>query len=1496
MSLMARFVRLTTWGKTMLYPAWKDELIALVNAKNNSSFTSTDLDFSITEQKPNGDIAVKITPNEGVSYYGSRTIHYTRRDPQKAVLGVPLTLLVNSSLTLGNIIAMIQDEYGLTFDAAVDFAESTLSQHVDFESMGLKELVIPIAGSSMVWVGELSLMVADDALQLTSIIAKGDLTSISYWDADRITTKTSLDLITRALPPLPVYNLQFAKVGEVLNSYYTTRIVALMWEKLAGLGDLTQQQFTNVMRNAISGPISDISVVDGVTMLALPVPPQHARFQGTVYIPVRDMGEGVLNMTITHENAGLMNLPIPHYRGTQTTVQSGIDAYVCEVPLNTGLSIHVFVDGKPVQVTNRYGALMIGDPGVGEHTVRVYGPPQAWYWSALYEKFTIQSPFVPAAWQLLPDFNDNYYHGLFGYANYLTDIDDDILKYCGEATDLSYVFYSCSNLARIPASLFAYTPKVRSLAHAFDSIGTWNYATKIPIPAGLLDPMPDLEDASFLFYNASTVSEVPSRLLADKPNLNNVLSTFQNTGSALTPKTPVPLDVLDGSTAKITKLISFMENTGTSVITREFFAQFPELVTAAGVFASTYVSEIPADLFDDQPKLTNVNSCFAQLLNLTSVPEHLFDLHEDLEYANSMFAGSGVLEVPPQFMAKCNKLIAMDRIFEGAKGISTVPENWLSNFPLLQSVTYMWSNNQVITSLPSGLFKDNPLLTAANEFCARAANLATLPSDLFQGTKLTGINNGFQNCNSLTEVPDDFLLNLPITSANNLFQNCTSLTRIGNNYMKNGLLASVAGHFERCDAIVAIGNGFCADSKLTDNTAFTSSKLIAKIGDDFCARTMLMTAFATAALPLTEIGSGFYEDCVNITSSSGIIPAGNVITTIGDNFMKGSGLTNATSMFSSRRALVSVGKNFLRGTKVNSIQNIFINCTALTTIGDGSLSDLLFATTAAAAFSGCNNLNTIGNQVLSNNPDLSVITNLLVNCNAIITIGDDFLRNTGLTSVDSLFAGRTTIKTVGNGVFSNMRRLTTARSVFNACSGLTSVGDNLLANNESLTDASYVLNSCTILKSVGNGMLAYTPNLTTITTLFYSTPIETIGDDFCRGSGITGLDSYFRLDTTIKSIGNNFFRGCPNLTSVYRALREMAALVSVGDDCFAECPALTNATALFYTNPVMTTIGDGLLRDCPALSTVDSMCYGTPVLANIGDDFLRNDQNVKTWPSLFGYPTGGTRGLVSIGDNFMRNTGITSALSFFANQTLQLKYVGQNFMRDCASLSNARSIFYQCSELESVGEGMLVGAPITNVYGTFYYCAKLKRIPSDFGADATGITEAAYFAQGCTVLENIPQDLLRGCTGLLTCNNMYMNVKGFKEAPRPDYFKDCPNITSARSAFNGVSFNNGAVFNPALMSKENFPAKNVNLEYFYGAVSFDRTINIADLFNENTAFWETQSIGWAFNGNKSINGAAVPQIQSWRAKVAPSTQPSAVFTNATNLSDYASLTNGWYTA
>lgn len=1476
----------------MLYPTWKDELLALVNTKNNSSFTLADLTFSITDQKPNGDITVTITPNEGVPYYGSQTIYYTRRDPNKAVLGVPLTLLVNSSLTVGNIIAMIREEYGLSFDAAVDFAEETLSQSIDFESMGLKELVIPIAGSSMVWVGELSLMIADDALRLTSIIAKADLTNMRYWDADRVTTKTSLDLISLALPPLPVYNLQYVKVGEVLADYYLNNIVNLMWNKLEGLGGLTQAQFGIAMKNALRGAVSNVSTVDGVTVLTLPVPSTHARFQGNVYLPVRDMGEGVLNMTIVHEYQGNLNIPAPHFRGTQHTTQNQTTLTIGEVPLNNGTPMHVFVNGAPAAVTNSYGSLYISDQAPGTYQIRVYGVPQAWYWSAVYEKYSIQSPFVPAAWQLLPEFNDNYYHGIFGYAYYLTDVADDILKNCGGALDLSYLFSDCSNLKRIPEGLFQYTPKVRNLAYAFASVGN-AIDGGVPIPAGLFDPLLDLENAAFLFYNATKVSEVPSRLLADKPNLNNVISTFQSTGSSLTPKTPVPLDVLTGSTYKITKLISFMDNTGTPAITREFFAQFPDLVTAAAVFSSTYVSSIPADLFDDHPNLTNVNSCFEQLKDLTSVPEHLFDKHPNLEYIDNMFAGSGVLSVPPLFLSKCKKIVSMDSVFARALNIGTLPANWLSNFPLLKSARSMWFGNQAITSLPTGLFKDNPLLTDANSFCALAGNLTTLPSDLFQGTQLANINTGFQNCNSLTEVPNDFLLNLPITTANNLFQNCIGLTKIGNNYMKNGLLTTVATHFGACDAIVEIGDGFCADSKLTSNAIFTTSKLIGKIGNDFCARTALMTAFATSSWPLAEIGNGFYEDCANITSVTGIIPVGNVITTIGDNFMKGTSVTSVSAMFSARRALVSVGKNFLRGTKVNTLQNLFLNCSALKSIGDGSLSDLLFATTAATLFSGCTNLNTIGNQVLSNNPDLSVNTNMFLSCNAIMTIGDDFMRGCGFSSIDSLFTGRVTITTIGDGVFSNMRRLATARLVFSGCSGLLSVGDDLLANNESLTEASNVFNNCTSLKTIGNGMLANSPQLATITTLFASAPIETIGDDFCRGSAVSGLDSYFRLNTTIKSIGNNFFRGCPNLTSVYRALREMSALVSVGDDCFAECPALTNATALFYTNPVMTTIGNGLLRDCSALSSVDSMCYGTPQLANIGDDFLRNDQNVTTWPSLFGYATGGTRGLVSIGDNFMRNTGITSALSFFANTTLQLKYVGQNFMRDCSNLTNARSVFYQCSELESVGDGMMLGAPVTNVYGTFYYCAKLKRIPSDFGTGMTGLTEAAYFAQGCTVLENIPQELLRGCTGLLTCNNMYMNVKGFKEAPRPDYFKDCPNITSARSAFNGAVFGDGAVFDPALMSKVNFPAKNANLEYFYGALTFDRMINIADLFNENTAFWETATISSAFNGNKSINGEVVPLIRSWRAKVAPATQPTAVFTNASNLSDYSSLTSGW---
>ena len=1481
------------------YPQWDVELLRLINERNGSSFKRDDLTFTIDEAlSVDGATRINITPGQGVPYFSDSYIVYGKRDLSKAFLGLPLRFIAKSDTTVKQLLSSLAAKYAISLDVYIDFAEAELNKQLNFGDDPSKTVTIPVADTSYVWSGELELIVANDAYDLANVIGNATIGEIQAWDAARPTDKISLDLLTRSLPPLPVYNMQYASKGDVLHDYYIDKMIPLIWQKITGLGEMSAATFATEFKAALSGQvINDVTVLEGETVISVSVNPNSTVFQGEVHLPARDMGEGILNFTVTKTYAGNLGFPTPQYNGAWLAINSPTPStFVSDFSMDNGAQISIFINDKPATLTHSGGQPSLPNAQPGVYKVRIYGAPQGWYWSSVYDSFTVQSPFVPARWQLEPMIGDSYYHGLFAYAGNMKAVDDDILENCSEAVDLAYLFYNCYNMSAIPEGLFRFTPKVRSLRQAFYNFAANNYGIPVTVEDNLLANMPDLEDVAWLFATATNIGNIPSRLLADKPNLKYVDNAFLNVGQNLTNGVKIPMDVLDGS-PNLVSMEGFMQGTRTDVITSEFFAPLKDLTNIARVMDTTAISSLPADLFAHNTKLVRVSGCFAQCSNLLSVPETLFDNCPDIQIADAMFQYSYVTEVPAGFLTKCKKITTMSNMFQAARGIGSVPDGWFANFPLLEDVDSIWSSNSVVTSLPTELFSQNPLIKTAQNFASNAANLQEIPSDLFAGTALVSIRQGFNGCSSLVEVPDDFLAGLPITDAQTVFRQCTSLKRVGHNFMKGVKITTAADMFRQCSALETIGDNFFADSDLnTNSTPFNTVTTIKEVGKGFCARTKLTVGISLSSHPLAVIGDGYYEDCALLTSTTGLFPSGAVLTSIGDNVLKGTAIGSGSALLSARSALKTVGKNFLRGTKISTAQNMFLNCTQLVSIGDGSLSDLPNLTSMATVFSGCRALVSIGNQVLSNNPAVNILTNALLNCNVLATIGDDFCRGSFFTTVDSFFASKASIQSVGNNVFADCPRLDSAKTLFNGCTGLVSVGDNLLANNPNLRDVTSLFTGCTKLTTVGNGVLANDPLLATITTLFTNCPVETIGDDFCRGSAVASFDSYFRAQTTIKSIGNNFFRGCPNLTSVYRGLREMAALVSVGDDCFAECPTLTNATALFYTNPVMTTIGNGLLRDCPALSTIDSLCYGTPVLAYIGDDFLRNDQNVTTTASIFGYATGGTRGIVSIGDNFMRNTGITSALSFFANQTLLLKYVGQNFMRDCVNLTNARSIFYSCGELESVGEGMLVGAPITNVYGTFYYCAKLKRIPSDFGADATGITEAAYFAQGCTVLENIPQDLLRGCTGLLTCNNMYMNVKGFKEAPRPDYFKDCPNITSARSAFNGVVFTGDAVFDTALMSKTNFPSKNVNLEYFYGSVDFNRTIDIAQLFNADSAFFETPTIGWSFYANKTINGAAIPQIQAWRAKVAPSAQPSSVFTNANNLSDYASLTNGWYTA
>lgn len=146
-----------------LYPPWKDELITLINQRNSSVFSNSDLTLTLDGSSGANRAKVIVTANEGTRWCGESFITYTRRDIAKAFLGIPIKIVLESveTTTIRAVIQAISDQYGFNFEPDVDFDSATLATAINFRDDTSKKILIPIANTSMVWRGQMNLIVTN---------------------------------------------------------------------------------------------------------------------------------------------------------------------------------------------------------------------------------------------------------------------------------------------------------------------------------------------------------------------------------------------------------------------------------------------------------------------------------------------------------------------------------------------------------------------------------------------------------------------------------------------------------------------------------------------------------------------------------------------------------------------------------------------------------------------------------------------------------------------------------------------------------------------------------------------------------------------------------------------------------------------------------------------------------------------------------------------------------------------------------------------------------------------------------------------------------------------------------------------------------------------------------------------------------------------------------------------------------------------------------------
>ncbi len=470
---------------------------------------------------------------------------------------------------------------------------------------------------------------------------------------------------------------------------------------------------------------------------------------------------------------------------------------------------------------------------------------------------------------------------------------------------------------------------------------------------------------------------------------------------------------------------------------------------------------------------------------------------------------------------------------------------------------------------------------------------------------------------------------------------------------------------------------------------------------------------------VTAIGAKAFEGCSGLTSL--YLP--ETLTTIGDSaFLNCSGFTSLTVP----QSVSIIGKDAFKG--LSSLSSVTWNALCCWANGD---------------------LPTSG------------ITRVIIG-NGVEVLPKGFVAGSAITSVDI----PTSVKSIGSTAFEGCTGIT----ALTIPTSVTDIGENAFHGCNNLNTLAWNAVNCWTNGDMPTSGIAH---------ITIGNTVEVIPFNFAMNSPITTIN----FPATVKSIGNNAFNRCANLTQVVIP----DSVTTIGSMAFAGCTGITDLT---IGKSVSNVVGDAF-RNCTGLTTLTwnaincwnhgSMPTTGLTQINIGDEvelipmgFASGSQitevilpNSVKWIGDYDYSNltyYGPEGVIAPFENCKELTHVEFSDS--------LQSICSSAFRCCTKLASVvlpnsltrlqSEAFYRCSSLSSL---VLSDSLSAIGYMTFSYCTSLTSV--DIPSSVRYIDEDAFY--GCTSLTDVTlhEGLLyiygwafHGCSSLynLTLPNSVKNL------------------------------------------------------------------------------------------------------------------------------------------
>ena len=455
-------------------------------------------------------------------------------------------------------------------------------------------------------------------------------------------------------------------------------------------------------------------------------------------------------------------------------------------------------------------------------------------------------------------------------------------------TDMSYMFYGCKKLAKLNVTGF-FTENVESMKYMFcgctklTELDLSSFVTdKLIYTLGMFSGCNNLKSVDLSHFNTSQVLDMACMFYEcralegldlssfDTRNVTDMSYMFYgctklprlNLSSFSTPRVKSMKSMFQDCTALAEVDLS---NFDTSKVSN-YYTMFKGCSSLLSLDLSAFAT----------PKATQVYAMFEGCRRLKSLTFGDFDL-SNVTSTEAMFKDCSGLESLNLSGLDTSKVTTMRNMFSGCKSLKSLN---LSGFAT-DSVTDMYC-----------LFKDCNSLTSLDVSSFNTAQVGTM-------------YNMFKGCGSLGSLDVSSFDTAKVADMYGMFTDCSSLTQLDLSNFNTGSVTDMASMFDGCDGLTQLNISSFDTAKVTDmNSMFKG-----------CSGLTVLEVESFVTDAVTDM-SFMFNDCSSLTELQ--------LSGFG-----GESLQDVSSMFAGCTGLQSIDLNNLTTANVVYMQSMFGNCSGL---------------------------------------------------------------------------------------------------------------------------------------------------------------------------------------------------------------------------------------------------------------------------------------------------------------------------------------------------------------------------------------------------------------------------------------------------------------------------------------------------------------------------------------------------------------------------------------